>query len=355
MKVASGDFDRSLQQLKEEILREATSGLFSSDYFQQLLATLRSFYETHRPMPAFSILISGQNLQELDINLVNTNLNGAIAERLQTNNLIQVNKCFAVEACSSIQLNETSEARAVYRKLSQNNCCLIYVSEEGIHHFFNGIESGKNYFLTDHDYKSYFKKKDINEIDSVLEEYKAQLKLVETYSKFFVTKTTLMRLFGASDYESNKNLLRNRPEHLFRDDFKAFLSARVKGTFNFNKELHLESEKRLDINTEDRDGNYYFFEIKWLGTSIHPDDNKIGQQYHDDDLKKGVNQTLEYIKELKETRKMVKFGCLTVFDARKEKTAIMLEPYEYVKEPLKPELIHFKTKTDFHVSNERPC
>ena len=150
--------------------------------------------------------------------------------------------------------------------------------------------------------------------------------------------------------------MRNRPEKTFRDDLKTFLNDRIAGTFNVSKEVELDSQNRLDVNITDGNGNYYFFEIKWVGTSINQEDTgESGTNYTEKDIKDGVSQTLEYIQELiTKEEKTVKLGYLMIFDARVNKVPMALKPLNYIKDGLSDYTRMFEIVQDLALDNKTP-
>ncbi len=353
MKVNNDEFLKLISDKKNTILQRTADGVTNTDSFRKLRLILESF-KSCSPIPVFCILIEEEHLYNLNFDKIKSNLRGSISQKLQTENHIIVDNEFNALESYTLYSKDSSEAQRTYIKTSQNRICVLFISEAGIHYFFDGHSEGNTIFFTEYDIKTYYRKKDISEIFDVLKEYKERLKQQHVYSKFFVHKTSLIRIFREENYIDNKNLLRNKPEQIFRDDLRAFLSDKIRATFNISKEYQLDSNKRIDINTEDDVGNYYFLEIKWMGISINPADTAPQTSYGENHIKKGVSQTLKYIKELKDSKKTVKLGCLTVFDARDSKDEIKFEPYDYIENGLDEHLPNFRPVADLYITNEKP-
>lgn len=353
MKVHSREFLDKIEAAKNNILEQTSDSKTNTSEFLKLLAIL-SIYRT-KPFPGrlFTLIINELELDTLDFTQINSNLNGDITQELQTKNTIQVNNKFQIIESHVYNPSNSSQARQDYQDLSQNGDIILLITKTGITFFYKGIEKqahGANVWLSNADMKKYREKKDISEVLEVLDDYRMHLTKIHVYEKFFVPKTTLNRI----GYLPNKNLLKNKPEKIFQDDLKAFLNDRIAGTFNISKEVELETKKRLDINITDSSGDYYFFEIKWIGMSINPHDSAAGHSVEPNEMKDGVNQSLKYIKELGEEEKVVKLGYLIIFDAREEKTPLSLEPFDYLENGLEQYLPIFTPQACFCVDNVHP-
>jgi len=140
----------------------------------------------------------------------------------------------------------------------------------------------------------YTEKYTIEQLEQVLEVYNNQyISKQDEYSRFFETKANINKLENKNDYY----ILKNSPEKFMRDNLRSYLNERMQARFQIEIELPV-SKNKLDLYTE-VNGGFYFIEIKWLGKSISSDGTSISSNYTDSRARKGVIQTLEYIKELK--------------------------------------------------------
>lgn len=251
--------------------------------------------------------------------------------------------------------------------MSMDGVVVFMVSPEGIiNYFVNGRDGGDSIFYESSALHSFNSKKPISELPRVLEDYRKHLKLRDTYSKFFVEKSHLKSLradLGSelSDEQfvkANKQLLRNTPEDCFRDDLRMFLKEKLK-VFFVQKEVMLESLKRLDIAMIDEDGEgLYFIEIKWVGTSIHKLGKRIGTTYSAKPriVPEAFIQSAAYITELLAEEKDFKLGYLAVFDAREEELPDTGTDMTIDQIPEKDRASYYRhiKLADFRVINEHP-
>ena len=342
----------------EKILKQDESFFQPKEYPPRLfevMEILQEFQIKTRPIPPFCIIMVNEEMSQVDIGAMSTNLENNINRIIQTHDHLILDRNISVVKKSREIFTNSNEARKKYAQISQNKHSVFFISNEGIRVFVNGFDIGDRVlFYTGGDLNKFIRKKDISELREVLTEYKEALSRTTRYQKFFVPRGLLEQLYG-KDYFDSKNLLINKPEHLFRDDLKDFLHDKIDRTFNFNREILLDTNQRIDINTEDNEGNYYFLEIKWIGKSINPDYDAEGTYYSENDIKKdGIKQTLQYIEELHAENKLVKLGWLTVFDARQEKIKLDFNNYEHIDEDLKKNLHLFDIISDLAVDNINP-
>lgn len=322
MNVNDVELIRLIKGIQEPILaRTDDSSPLNTADFRQLISLLTNFANS-APCAAFCFYLPAEIINKIDIERIAENLSNGIQKELQTNNFLVVNELFEVQRSMSYNPADSVEAKSVYRNLSKGGNCVILIINGLYSTYYNEVELSTSVFTAEADIKSYTKKLDISDVFEVLNQYREYLADHNNVYKFFVDKYTLKTIYG-TDYKKNCNLLRNSPENDLREDLKKFLSGRIRRTFNFSRENQLDSKKRLDINTEDSMGNYYFFEVKWLGKSVHKKDPKEGTVYDAKDIPDGYVQALNYIHELKNNmNKTVRFGCLIIFDARQTKTSL---------------------------------
>jgi hypothetical protein len=277
---------------------------------------------------------------------------------LRSYNHVVIDKDCAATDGLNLKFEDSNRARRIYAEMSKHGLCVFFLSEVGMMFFVDGNDFGDAIFCTESDIKTYIKKKDISEIEQVIEEYRAKLREQSTYSKFFVYKTTLKHIYPPSKREQGKNLLRNKPENTFRNDLLTFLKSNIKGSFVFAKEFILESLNRFDIWTYDENGNWIIIEVKWIGQSIHPGDRKEGVSFGPEHIKKkAVPQVLGYIQEaILELKYGVKAGYLVVYDARSSKDGDSLDTtdYTYVEADLHKFIPLFHKFPDLAVDNIQP-
>lgn len=302
----------------------------------------------------YTIYIDLKDIEELDLLSLSGNLNSVIINELKTNNILRVNNRFEVIESKWYSPKTTTEAREYFSNLSLNGKCVCFFGQEGVDLFINGVnEIQTNIFYSMEDFKRYSEKYHISEINKVFEIYKNLLKEQYVYSYFFAEKATCNQVELKS---SNSNIVKNKPEKLMRDHLRSFLNDRVQGTFLSENELSA-SKRKLDIHTE-VDNQYYFFEIKWLGSSISDCGKKIVEPYPNvnDRARKGVKQTLEYIEELINVMKVnLKAGYLVIFDARQETSELDYKDMSFIEDELKKYLIYFDKFDSLILKNRHPA
>lgn len=360
MSIHSPEFVKLIQAKTDEVMQRTASGVRATITFKALHAILTS-YQERRPDKnnVYVLMISNTNLSALQIDTLSDEIANMLDRALHTCNHIEIDSKVSIIQAASKSFSDSSKARLTYTEMSRSDgMSIFFFNEDGITTFVEGYDDGRTIFFEEAERKAYRKKKDISEIEDVIVDYRSKLKEQNTYRKFFVPKVTLIRLFGKKSYNANKHLLINSPEDAFRDDLLAFLSEKIRATFNFGREFLLESENRLDIWTEDEKGKFYFIEVKWIGESINKNDNEAGTSYSSNYIRKhAVRQVLGYINELiRDWKKTVKVGYLAVFDARKVRDGDSLSDisqatFEY---DLAPFRAYFHKIPDFIVDNIHP-
>ena len=226
----------------------------------------------------------------------------------------------------SLQLSNIIEKNIINE--SKNGHIVFFFGMEGVDYWFMGEKkSFDNVFLSQNNINDYQKREDISKVLEVIKKYNdEELTQRETYGNFFETKSTLNRIYTSKGIEEKKRcyyILRNKPEDRMRKALRNYLSKEIKATFNIEPELG--SGKKIDISTEVED-IVYIFEIKWIGQSVDDDGDSFTQKQGATTVRDGYTQTLEYIEEfLISERKSLQAAYLIVFDARKEKTEIMID------------------------------
>lgn len=261
---------------------------------------------------------------------------------------------------------DSNEARKLYAELSKEYLVFLLLPGKVIKYFIDGDDFGDGIFFSIADYISYDEKMPIQRINELFIEYRQQLTVRNTYCKFFISKSHLkslrMDMKATLDekrfIEKYKYILQNKPEDLFREDLRLFLTGKLKANF-VAKESILENFKRLDIVMLDESGNdTYLIEVKWVGTSIHGDGKKLGTSYDESDITPAaIKQSVSYINQLNKERKNIKIAYLAVFDAREDQD--LRDTGTNIKEDILDEedkkfFNQFRKIEDFKVKNFHP-
>lgn len=353
---------------KKAIVYAALNGLEATDNFKRMRSLIITMSDKYSNNSFKYIVISEQDLQNLT-----HNADSAIESLFKAPLFIQnchiiIDSNLEIKEVNNEQHNDSNETRRIFTEMSKEENVVIFVvsPENIIHYFVNGRDGGDSIFYENSTLRSFNRKKPISELHSVLEEYRKHLKLRDTYSKFFVEKSHLKSL--RTDLKSelseelfikaNKQLLRNAPEDSFREDLRIFLKEKLK-IFFIEKEVMLESLKRLDIAMIDEDGEgLYFIEVKWVGISIHQLGKKIGIEYNAKPriVPDAFKQSTAYIIELLNEEKDFKLGYLAVFDARDKELPDTGEgmTIEEIPEEHRTEFYRLLKLKDFRVINEHP-
>lgn len=339
-------------QTKRDIFLLKTSNTpVNTHKFKRLLGMLVAFCNK-APCDVFAFHIDKLDVENLDFDTIKSNLYQHILDSLQLNNHFIVNENFEILEQKTYYPSSSIEARETYCQASSEEGYTILLINKRYAVYYDGKETTNSTFAAEADIKKFDERKDLNQIFEVIDEFKEHIKDKYVYYKFFVDKVILQKLF-ADAYYTHRNLLRNKPENLLREELRRFLTSKIMRTFNFSRENQLDSNKRMDINVEDEEGNYYFFEIKWLGVSIHPDGDRKGTSFDQKDVLEGIEQTLKYIKELKALKKTVKFGCLVFFDARDVKNSLIYE-WDKVEGQLLAYKVNFRIVDNLCLENTSP-
>lgn len=285
----------------------------------------------------FSLIISNEMLGYINLSVFPEKLK-LLESEIRENNFIRLD-----ENCNIIEkkylTGNSFKIREILISESKKNC-VFFFGEEGLELYQNGkAEEGKNFFYSHEDRMRFLKKKDISQLETVLEEYSTQFITQQVnYMCIFADNPTLRQIDPSL---VKRNILKNKPEHLMRDQLCQYLTDHMQYTFNVEVELS-QSKKRNDIYFDVR-GELYFIELKWIGVSINDAGTGLSTSFGDDRVREGVVQTLDYIKELLQTsEKSLRTGYLLVYDAREEKKDIDLNKYDFVKPDLKEFLSMFK-------------
>lgn len=262
---------------------------------------------------------------------------------------------------------DSSQAIQMYCESSRDGKIIFLLARDNeLSYFINGHNYGA-LFATAADLALYKRKKTVDELDQVFEDYR-NLHITDgnNYQKFFVSLTELRSLHKDLDSQlsekdfinENRHLVKNRPESYFRDDLLGYLQNVMRA--RVSKEFTLNDDDRIDILVQDEAGlGLYFIEVKWVGTSIHRSGKMIGSSAEPNPnvVPEGYQQTIRYIKELTDMSFNVKLGYLVVFDARKDNVEGDTgdgRSIDMLDESCKKYERQFRKVADFRVVNEKP-
>lgn len=356
------EFQKLIKDKAREIVDQSKNAILDNTNYQILVNNYLNNFWLNRGdrKDMFVFEISEKDMFELELDKVENSLKTIITDKLKTHSFIKVDKEFKIVNSKSMSFSKTQEARESLAEESKKKKIIFFFGEKGVTKFIEGDEKGENIFLTPQDRINNFEKFKLEDIKEAFIKYKnTHLTKQNNYIKFFVDKTTLSKVYGASAKLKN-NLLRNSPEKYLRDDLIDFLNTNVQGTFNREMQL-LSSKKPIDIHTESKpDGQLIFFEVKWLGVCIDKGKDKESSKSYEGAkanyrVTEGVVQTLEYIEEVvTNMARDLKCGYLIIFDARNTKTPL---EYNDAKIPVKHQLYYtdkFGKIDDLHLDNKHP-
>ena len=298
----------------------------------------------------FSLAISPNDLDKIEFENLHDNLINSIRSTAEVN-YIKVDNVGKIIEKKYLEGN-TFEIKKSLQELSSNDY-IFFFGEQGITQFINGrVVDENNIFYSRSDRIKFIEKKDISQINEVMENYTRQnITQQVNYMCFFADKATISQI---DPQKVNKNILRNKPEHYMRDHLCNYLTEHMRYTFTIEPELG-QSKRELDIYF-DVCGELYFIEIKWLGISINDDGSGFSTKYTDFRARDGVIQTLEYIEELMNTsEKSLRHGYLAVYDARDDQPPIDFKDYSFVNDSLKQYLPYFSVLKVIHLNKRHPA
>lgn len=334
------------------LLRQAKSKVLNDPKFKILKSNhLEKFWLNRiNKKNLFTIFIRENLLEKLAFKKVNENLYSIVLKEIQHANMIEVDETFDILNSERIVFKDSPQVKRYLKAKSEEGYCVFFFGNHGLDVFVKGeCNTDINFFYSNEDVERFYEKGDISQIREVLKSYQNScLRKQFEYSRFFVDKGTI------DHYGFGKNTLVNKPEKLMRDHLRNYLAERIRHTFKI--EIELEATKReIDIYTE-VDGEFYFFEIKWLGKSVNQQRDKISVSYTDSRARDGVKQTLEYIEELVEVMGInVKAGYLVIFDAREEKSEVDYQDFKFLDPKLMVYMELFDIMQPLEISNTHPA
>ncbi|MFJ6209195.1 hypothetical protein [Lysinibacillus sp. NPDC092081] len=333
-----------IKQAKSRVLNHAKFKILKSNHLEKY------WMKRTNKKNLFTIYLKESLFDTLDFQSIETNLNGIINKAIHDHNFIEVSETFSVLNAERLNFESTQIAKRHLKDKSDAGYCVFFFGKEGVDVFVKGESvTDLNFFYNNEDLERFYEKKDISQIKEVFKSYQNNcLRKQFEYSRFFLDKGTI------ESYGFDNNTLLNKPEKFMRDHLRDFLADRIHQTFKI--EIELEASKReIDIYTE-VNGEFYFFEIKWLGKSVNKYKNGISSTYTDSRARDGVKQTIEYIEELVEVMRMnVKTGYLVIFDAREVKQELDYKNFTYLDPEIKKYMDLFDIIPPLELNNTHPA
>ncbi|MEK5435244.1 MULTISPECIES: hypothetical protein [Paenibacillus] len=347
MNVIGSKVEDFLLQAKNQILNKPKFKILKMQHLEKL------WRNRINKKNLFTLLIKEEDLDLIDFKNINSNFEADVFGVSRLNNIIEVNNIMNITSYKSITFRSSTEAKQYYKKCSREGYCVLFFGSDGIDIFIKGENIGEiNLFYCTEDLTRFAEKKDISQIYEVIKSYElTYLSNQSEYMVFFADNSTLNQ-FDSSLIR--RNILKNKPEKYMRDHLKNYLNDRMRHTFLIETELSA-SKRELDIYTE-VNGEFYFFEIKWLGQAINDSGNKLTNPYGDARARQGVTQTLEYIEELLNVMDInVKMGYLILFDARDDKKEVDYQSYNFVSSNLKSYMQLFEIIPNINLNKRHPA
>jgi hypothetical protein len=361
-------FRNEILGVKERVEQQASEPLLETIPFKLFRSLIISEMAKSPDVDMKSISISKTDFNQLSEDLDEQVKALFASDAFIKNRHIVVDSQLKITAVNNEEFaQDSSQAIQMYCESSRDGKLIFLLSHDNtLSYFINGNNYGA-LFATANDLALYKRKKTVDELDQVFEDYRNyHITDSNNYQKFFVSLTELRSLhkdlkstLSENDFiDANKQLVKNKPESYFRDDLLSYLQGEMRA--RVSKEFTLNDDDRIDILVQDEAGlGIYFIEVKWVGTSIHHSGKQIGSTFNPVPkvVPEGYQQTIKYIKKLTDLSYKVKLGYLVVFDARKEdvpgdsadgRNSDMLEAAykDYERQ--------FRKVPDFRVLNKKP-
>ena len=361
-------FRNEILNVKERVERQAAEPILETITFKLLRSLIISEMAKSLDVDMKSISISKSDFEQLPNDLDDHVKALFASDAFIKNKHIEVDGQLKIKAVNNEEFTKDSSlAIQMYCESSRDGNVIFLLSRDNsLSYFVNGHNYGA-LFATANDLALYKRKKTVDELDQVFEDYRnLHISDSNNYQKFFVSLTELRSLhkdlnsnLSEKDFiAENKHLVKNKPESYLRDDLLGYLQEVMRA--RVSKEFTLNDDDRIDILVQDEAGlGIYFIEVKWVGTSIHKTGKQIGLTFTPEPkvVPEGYQQTIKYIKKLSDLSYHVKLGYLVVFDARKEnvtgdsgdgRRSDMLEEQYKVYER------QFRKVPDFRIENKKP-
>ena len=335
------DFKDLLKSKEYLIINQATNNIIESNEYKILFGNIRTLTKDNAFRGSKVILIKETLLPSITT-IDNDSINKLFSNAtFATSDIIEINSDFEIIDFIRERLPySNNEARKLFIKLSQEGYLVFHLIDIYINTFITGQEFPESNFLSLEEKNKVLEKKDISQLNDVIESYRERLKDQPVYCKFFISKSHLTSyhkdISSTEDLnkfiKSNANILNNKCEDKFREDLRVFLKDNLIVNV-IVKEYILESKKRLDIFLVDEYGvNFYLIEVKWVGESINSEGKAVSTTYNEKDINpKAVTQTLKYLEELDNKGENIVRAYLVVFDARKEELGDTVENFDISK------------------------
>ncbi|MBI0422083.1 hypothetical protein I7H67_04615 [Acinetobacter sp. ACIN00229] len=361
------DFKQYLQAKKTDIVRRTDSAIQETDQFKSLYAALNSYLISRAFLDIKTLLISKESLLILRDDFYPLLEEVLDSDQSAHNNYLVINENIEISYMARQKdLICSNDARRTYERISTEGYIVFVLQPDAlINYYIDGEDYGEGIFLTNYDYNRYKRLKSTSDLSNLFDEYRERLKLRDIYNKFFISRSHLKSLHKKIDpdiTEDNfmqlyKNILNNKPEDRLREDLRFFLENELQ-TRLIKKELILNNFRRLDIFIWDESGTEMFLiEVKWVGTSIHSNGEKIGTSYKDTDIcPNAIHQSIDYLRQLHVEKHNIKLGYLVVFDARLENlpdTGTNINDIVISSENIK-HFSKFRKVPDFRIDNIHP-
>lgn len=369
---SSQDFSRKIKEIKRKHNITLFSGIAGSDEFVNLKSQFTSYISKNGINESKVLLIKSEQIKLMsgDISFLINQLFSS--EVFVSYKQITINCNCEIINVGKVELPTNSdECRMVLEGLASDDYVVFYLSYTGlIPYFIDGKKYGSDRFTTDADLQRYYERKSVDDLETVIEDYRKTLMKRNVYQKFFEPKSHHVLVYSTifndknkvteTDYlKRNSQVLINKPEDSFREDLRCYLSSNLRDVI-VQKEIYLDNERRLDIAIFNGDGNeILFIEVKWVGSSIVAKGTEGRTTFRESDIcPAAMNQTLDYIRELTMTKKHgnVRLGYLAVFDARDQNlpdTGLNMSPNMATLDN-KCYFPYFKKIKDFRVINYIP-
>ncbi len=320
------DFLNLLKAKENQILDRTTDEIQESEGFKIVFAGLKSMLKSNAFNGAKLILISEPEISNVTLEGINSFNDLFASADFAYNHIISIDRKISVTSKERKELpKDSNDARKYFSELSKKGDVVFLLIKNKVNYFIKGIDKSESPFFSLADVNKYNEKRDISEINEVLEQYQESLRDRKHYCKFFIELSHIKSLHKdlmSTDEEKKfisdyKHILRNKPEDTFREDLRQFLSFNLK--VSQVKEFLLENMRRLDIYLYDEYGEIYLIEVKWVGQSVHQTGKKLGTTYDSKDITPNAFvQALDYLEELDNKGENIVRAYLIVFDARKE-------------------------------------
>jgi hypothetical protein len=323
------------------IVNQTSNSILESNEYKILFGNIRTLTKDNAFRGSKVILIKEDLLPKITA-VDSTTVNKLFSNNtFATSDIIEINHDFEIIDFIREELPvKNNEARRFFVKLSNEGYLVFHVIDIYINTFISGEEFPESNFLSLQEKNKILEKKNIGQLNEVLESYRERLKDQPVYCKFFISKshiTSYHKDISSTEkltkfITSNAHILNNKCEDKFREDLRLFLKDNLIVNV-IVKEYILESKKRLDIFLVDDYGiNFYLIEVKWVGESINPTGKVKSTIFKEKDINpSAVMQTLKYLEELDNKRENIVRAYLVVFDARKEDLPDTVENFDKSK------------------------